>query len=72
MYWIYRIFKDKGVRQRSSCITRQIQLLDVLFVEPLAHIGTEKEASPHPHAQVFTTIISNVIPAVCIDKERPS
>ena len=44
MYWIYRIFKDKGVRQRSSCITRQIQLLDVLFVEPLAHIGTELDA----------------------------
>ena len=69
MYWIYRIFKDKGVRQRSSCITRQIQLLDVLFVEPLAHIGTEKEASPRPHAQLIMSIISNEIPAVCIDKE---
>ena len=44
MYWISRIFKDNGVRQRSSCITRQIQLLDVLFVEPLTHIETEKEA----------------------------
>ena len=54
MYWIYRIFKDKGVRQRSSCITRQIQLLDVLFVEPLAHIGTEKEVSPLPLAQLVT------------------
>ena len=69
MYWISRIFKDNGVRQRSSCITRQIQLLDVLFVEPLAHIGTEKEASPHPLAQLFTAIILQVIIAVRIDKE---
>ena len=69
MYWIYRIFKDKGVRQRSSYITRQIQLLDVLFVEPLAHIGTEKEASPLPLAQLVTAIVLNEIPAVCIDKE---
>ena len=69
MYWIYRIFKDKGVRQRSSCITRQIQLLDALSVEPLAHIETEKEASPLPLAQLVTAIVLNIFPAVCIDKE---
>ena len=72
MYWISGIFKDNGVRQRSSCFTRQVKLLDVLFVEPLAHIETEKEASPRPHAQLIMSIISNEIPAVCIDKERPS
>ena len=64
MYWISRIFKDNGVRQRSSCFTRQ-----VLFVEPLAHIETEKEASTRPHAQLIMSIISNEIPAVCIDEE---